>query len=245
MSEFAAAESSTSPVKKSWADSESDSDNDEVKNSSRNGIELEQTNLQPVDKSHVADEAMDGNDDDENESTSSSEEEEEDDDSDQEDNGSYKLSAIPAASAVSQSKPKAVQNLSKKEKLEQRQKELDDLDAILSQFKIEEPNDAGSVSNEQDPNGSSNVFAEVDEKAKKKRKKKASTYSVSSNPPPTSNEEAPQLSQDVSKILKSRTAKTKKTVVSDAQKVAIAEAMKKDSNKKKKKDKSKFSEGSY
>lgn len=242
MSEFTSAESSVSPVKKSWADSESDSDNDDLKVSNRNVEEEREKIVQSINgEDNDVKEDEEGEDEENFEDDSSQQSE---DDSVEEDNGSYKLNLIPTNQTACQKKGKLSQNLSKKEKLEQRLKELDDLDVILSQFKV--TNDEVVEGNSVEAVGEAGSDNMLDEKTKKKRKKKTSNA-------PTTNtaevagaaNEVPSVPVDVSKILKSRTTKAKKSSMSEAQKLAIAEAAKKDSSKKKKKDKSKFSEGSY
>lgn len=133
--------------------------------------------------------------------------------------------------------------LSKKELKEQRQKELLDLDSLLSEFST------ASVDISQNSVALENVeckaLPEKSNKVKKNKKKKS-----------TSNSERKEVAeslthasvQDITVILKQRTKKganTKQTGVSDAQKIALSEAAKSAGGSKKKKDKSKFNETSY
>jgi len=135
--------------------------------------------------------------------------------------------------------------LSKREKLLAKQKELEDLDSILAEYRDLTVGDSALpeevvVVQEEMP------LANSDAKIKRKKKKKQEKLDA----PPTNDNNANQSSAnnvDISAVLQARIVKkTFRPKGVDAQKIALEEALKANTEKKKKKaDKSKFNEGSY
>ena len=155
------------------------------------------------------------------------------------------LQPIPVASPAPAAKAKPPQkNLSKKERQALKQQELDDLDALLSEFKA----DLGET--EATPTDSAPVAAPdaVDSKEesnsnKKKKPKKKKTGGTAAAAAPAANESAP-ADVDVAAVLRAKASKSgaKKPAVSEAQRIVAAEAKAQAEKKKKKSDKSKFNE---
>lgn len=223
---------------KGWADSESDSDNEERVS------RKERASAIPADvvPSEVVAEPVVVV----AEESSSSEDE---------DDADGKLNADLLISVQSNTKKNVKpstqrKNLSKKEQREQQLKELDNLSSILKDFGVTEDTAAseGVVNDVQGPSD------EVDnEKLKKKRKKKTATghsKEVEGSSAPAVAVESPAEPIDVASVLKAKIAAKKgsKKVSSDPQKIAVAEALKASEaakKSKKKKDLSKFNEFSY
>ena len=142
-------------------------------------------------------------------------------------------------------KEKPIVQLSKNQRKELREKELNDLDDILAQFCDQEnPKNC-------DPLIILDSVDKCTEKSeeKKKKKKKKIPSKVSSDLTVDQNlKNEPVVVSDISQVLKSKLTKkveSKNSTISQAQKVAMEEALKVSSSKKKKRDKSKFCEGSY
>lgn len=222
---------------KGWADSESDSDNEErVSRKERaSAIPADVVPSEVVAEPVVVAE----------ESSSS----------DDEDDADGKLNADLLISVQSNTKKNVKpstqrKNLSKKEQREQQLKELDNLSSILKDFGVTEDT-AASEAVVNDVQGPSD---EVDnEKLKKKRKKKTATghsKEGEGSSAPAGAVESPAGPVDVASVLKAKIAAKKgsKKVSSDPQKIAVAEALKASEaakKSKKKKDLSKFNEFSY
>jgi hypothetical protein len=220
-----------SPAKKKWVDSESESDHEGQYSRGKDELISEADGIRKAEAEQSESES-------ESESDSSS------------DDGEDSKLRLTAPQPAPVKKEKVVQ-LSKKEQLERRQKELNELDSLLAEFGTV---NVETSTQEAVPAAAVEESTEVTENAasnsdKKKKKKKPSSTKKSEKA-----EEAPvevttsSAPVDVNAILKARTTKksTKKAETSDALKIAMAEAQKsKDSSKKKKKDTSKFSEYSY
>lgn len=159
------------------------------------------------------------------------------------------LDLSKVATASTSGKKSKPRNLSKKERMELRQKELNDLDSILAEYKqdqvVEKEGDfeIQQSSNVDDANGENEE--QKNKRKKKKKHPKAGNSAVAEEEAPTTQDivEEPSL-VDIGSVLKAR-EKKKSTAKVDPLKIALEEAMKNSSNKKKKRDKSKFSEGSY
>ncbi len=145
-------------------------------------------------------------------------------------------------------KKKANVPLTKKEKKEQREKELLEMEAVLTEF------GANTIVEEKPKVEVVEVKvaepASADAKAKKNKKKKAATVKKTAPEAEVKTEAETVVIGDVSSIFKMRAAKkgtnnTKTPVVSEAQKIAMSEALKSAASKKKKGDKTKFNECSY
>ncbi len=209
-------------AKKKWAESDSDSEDDVAENES-------------VDSSDDEDEKE------EVESESESESESEDEKLD--------MKLLSKITAV-EPKKKANVPLTKKEKKEQRDKELLDMEAVLNEFGAntiveEKPKVEVTEVKVADP-------ASADAKAKKNKKKKAASVKKAAAPEAEVKTDAETVTVigDVSSIFKMRAAKkgtsgAKAPVVSEAQKIAMSEALKSAASKKKRGDKTKFNECSY
>lgn len=193
--------------------------------------------------------------------------------SDEEDNNIIAM-AVQATTAPSNTKavakkaPVKAAPLSKKERELQRQKELEDLDALLSTFKASAAVDA-------DPSGGSGEATAADDegeeagapssgdKKKKPKKKKASaaaaatpTVAASSEKSSEQSTEATLSPAELAEILKQRaatkskgSAKSSVSAASDPKAAAVAEARRREQEKKekekKKKDKNKYSEMAF
>ena len=147
-------------------------------------------------------------------------------------------------------KKKAPAQLSKKEKKELKQKELEDLDSILSQFGIEQKDNSGNQAAAQvntPQQESKEEVGTVEESKKKKPKKKKSTASSSAVPKQDEVETAAaDVIVDISQVLKSKAkAKPKKATSNDAISEALKESRSVDTKGKKSKDKKGYNEFSY
>ncbi len=147
-------------------------------------------------------------------------------------------------------KKKTAVQLSKKEKMELRQRELSDLDAMLSELNtdskvvVSEITQPDSVPTRTD--ASSGTVSKVKKSKKKKNSnKKDEEASKTEENLDISKDSAPR--EEIAQILKMRTKKSSSKASSnnEAQKIAINEAKKSSTASKKKKDKSKFNETSY
>lgn len=145
---------------------------------------------------------------------------------------------VPDTDNIKQKKPLA-KTLSKKEKKQLREKELDDLDSLLADFDVQ-------VNDKEAPSGStttSDVAKEgsISSKSKKKKKKKGST-------PPKESDKTEYSSSEVVfdvKNVQNRTKKTKKKNDNVALSEALKETAKSGSDAKRKKEKKKRDKQHY
>jgi hypothetical protein len=172
-----------------------------------------------------------------------------DDEDDELDGGDTELNLSSFAPSSSGAKPQQ-KVLSKREKQLAKQKELEDLDDILAEYRDlnlkEEPASEASHDVKEDD---ANTKLLTDSKIKRKKKKKQDKADVASSQNDARIETKitePSSNVDIAAVLQARNAKkNSRTKAPDAQKIALEEALKATDKKKKKIDKSKFSEGSY
>lgn len=145
----------------------------------------------------------------------------------------------PAATAVSSKPVPATKNLSKKERQALRQKELDELDAVLSEFKVD-LGTAPAVA----PVGPTPGEAEMSQKEDSSSSKKKKSKKKKSPGAAVVEEEASPAVVDIAAVLRAKAAKAgaKKPALTEAERIAAAEAKAQNEKKKKKSDKSKFNE---
>jgi hypothetical protein len=207
--------------RKKWADYESDSDSEDDNNN--------------------ADEVLD--------ITADAEEADEDFDDDKEGDEIADLLDLSKVATTTVGKKSKPRNLSKKERMELRQKELEDLETILAEYKKEQVTEregevvVEEVSNVDEGNDGNGENEEQKNKRKKKKKHQKSSNILEEETSPLNDivQEPPLV--DIGSVLKAR--EKKKSTKVDPSKIALEEALKNSSAKKKKRDKSKFSEGSY
>jgi len=234
--------------RKKWGDYESDSEHEEIDEPENAESKITRVHEDETRKEIEEDNGDEGEDE---------EEDDDDDDVEGEENNALDLSKISIHSQGQTRKPdEKTKNLSKKEKLELRRKELDDLDSILAGFKGEqevstttEPSQATEEeeTKEQDTNDGEN---KTNKKKKKKKKAPSAPAGDDDNKAPvTAASETANAPVNIASVLKAKmsstTSKSKST--SDPLKIAMEEVLKSSAGKekKKKRDKSKFSEGSY
>jgi hypothetical protein len=270
MSEF-----NSSLQKKKWGDYESEEEEEEVREEwdvsgelpvRKKGKERKGKQQSKVKEEMVEDKLNEGHLD-EAKSEANEEDSDDDDDEDQLD-----LTRITIGNNQKKDEKKGSsvnsKNLSKREKLELKKKELEDLDSILAGFKPSDGNHECGGANIDKTETSENQAAKETEKEevepagdkanKKKKKKKSGTKTDESNNQEVVHEESASSTNavsldsavipvDVASILKAKTSKKKggSSAVVDPVKIAMEEAKKAAEAKKKKRDKSKFSEGSY
>jgi hypothetical protein len=215
--------------KKKWAD-ESDSSDEE---------EEQEEQAAHKDEPVVAEDQED-----------SEEESESEDDADKLD-----LSKLKVTPAVEPKKE--VKQLTKQEKKDLKQKELQDLDSLLAEFGAGETSAPAAAESSTAASGNNAAAATEDANKDKKKKKKKASGAKKDTPAAEGTadkeEETPFVPvANISAVLKSRTSGNKKggsnsSGVTDAQKIALAEAKKASEGQKKKKnrDTSKFCEGTY
>lgn len=234
----------TADARKGWAESESESDDEkDTQKLQKNSAGVDDFEKEEAALNASEDATEDRNEEEEDDS----DDEDEEDESEEDDDDKLDLSRV-TTSQPQKKVEKKTQNISKKERLELRQKELEDLDSLLAEFRVEK-SETTTESIPKVEEVSSNLANESEEAKKKKSKKKKSTSSSKKDEPAESSA-APKTPVDISSILKARTSKNKSSsgktaTLSAAQKIAMEEAMKASAAKKKKKDKSKFNEFSY
>jgi hypothetical protein len=193
-----------------------------------------------------------GSDDEEQEEENAPAEEnnESDSDSDADDNDKLNITPDIAAKPVVPKK-KDISQLSKKERLELKQKELAELDAMLNEFGVQ-PAAADPAPAIESAKASATAEITEEEKSKKKKKKKPTAKKDTNSAAPAAPVEAETASAapvvvDIASVLKNRSAKkdSKKDAAAEAQAIAKALTANQGSKKKNNKDKSTFSEYSY
>jgi hypothetical protein len=274
MSEF-----NSSLQKKKWGDYESEEEEEEVREEwdvsgelpvRKKGKERKGKQQSKVKEEMVEDKLNEGHLDEAK--SEANEEDSDDDDDDDDDEDQLDLTRITIGNNQKKDEKKGSsvnsKNLSKREKLELKKKELEDLDSILAGFKPSDGNHECGGPNIDKTETSENQAAKETEKEevepagdkanKKKKKKKSGTKTDESNNQEVVHEESASSTNavsldsavipvDVASILKAKTSKKKgnSSAVVDPVKIAMEEAKKTAEAKKKKRDKSKFSEGSY
>jgi translation initiation factor IF-2 len=155
------------------------------------------------------------------------------------------LQAIPSAvTEESSTKPKPVarKKLTKKEVQLLKQQELEDLDAVLSEFKADLGESEASAVDSAPVEVPATAAEDSSSKKKKPKKKKAPSAATAAAP---AAEAAAPVVVDVAAMLKAKQAGKstgKKSSLTDSQRIAAAELKAQNDSKKKKVDKSKFCE---
>lgn len=258
---MSAFEQEKSPAgKKTWADSESESDHDEDNRGkksvghrgSRHGLK----NLEgEVTAEHVKSERTE----EEGKNDDNKAEEEDEEEEEEEEEEEAILGAITHSATAKKTPKQPERPLSRKEREELRRKELEDLDSLLSQLGSNVASSAEAIPIEAVP--ASLESAEQHEEGtgggeasrKRRSKKKAPGSGIPAAAAPLEDGSAvSEGPRDVAAILKARARKgpgkragAEPGTGGEAQRIAMQEAKKAAEAAKKKRDKSKFSEGSY